>query len=180
GGRNGRFTEGDKRFDVRLRYLSDQRDSPDDLADVYVKTDSGKLVPLRDLVTTQTVSTLPMIARYNHARKVEITGNVGPGYTQGEAVARSREIVEEVREEMGLPSSYRIVQLGNAQAMQQTIDSLWVALAWGFLVAAMILGVQFNSFVHPFTVLLAVPFGVTGALAMLWFAGDTLNFMSMV
>src|SRR5262249_3211182 len=44
----------------------------------------------------------------------------------------------------------------------------------------MILGVQFNSFVHPFTVLIAVPFGVTGALAMLWLAGDTLNLMSMI
>src|SRR5262249_57687595 len=60
------------------------------------------------------------------------------------------------------------------------LSSLWWALALGFVVAAMILGVQFNSFVHPFTVLLAVPFGVTGALAMLWLAGDTLNLMSMI
>src|SRR5215216_7839420 len=81
---------------------------------------------------------------------------------------------------MGLPESYRIVPMGNAQAMQQTLDSMWAALALGFVVAAMILGVQFNSFMHPFTVLLAVPFGVTGALAMLWVCGDTLNLMSMI
>src|SRR6266704_1268773 len=81
---------------------------------------------------------------------------------------------------MSLPPSYRLVQLGNAQAMQQTIDSLWWALALGFVVAYMILGVQFNSFVHPFTVLSAVPFGVTGALATLWLTGDTLNMMSMI
>src|SRR5262249_61446308 len=91
-----------------------------------------------------------------------------------------REIAEEVREEMGLPASYRIVQLGNAQAMKETLDSMWGALALGFVVAAMILGVQFNSFVHPFTVLIAVPFGVTGALGMLWFCNDTLNLMSMI
>src|SRR5262249_49929394 len=78
------------------------------------------------------------------------------------------------------PSSYTLVRLGNAQAMQETIDSLWWALALGFVVAYMILGVQFNSFVHPFTVLMAVPFGVTGALATLWAAGDTLNLMSMI
>src|SRR5262249_57777307 len=60
------------------------------------------------------------------------------------------------------------------------LSSLWWALALGFVVAAMILGVQFNSFVHPFTVLLAVPFGVTGALAMLWCGGDTVNLMSMI
>src|SRR5207253_5035213 len=76
--------------------------------------------------------------------------------------------------------SYRIVSMGNAQAMQETLDSMWAALALGFVVATMILGVQFNSFVHPFTVLIAVPFGVTGALAMLWVCNDTLNLMSMI
>src|SRR5436305_14257217 len=81
---------------------------------------------------------------------------------------------------MGLPPSYRIIQLGNAQAMKKTLDSMWWALALGFVVAYMILGVQFNSFVHPFTVLAAVPFGVTGALGTLWFTGDTLNLMSMI
>jgi HAE1 family hydrophobic/amphiphilic exporter-1 len=126
------------------------------------------------------VSTLPTINRYNHLRKVEITANVAPGISQGEAITRAHEIAAGVRDDMGLPASYRIVPLGNAQAMQQTIDSLWYALALGFVVATMILGVQFNSFVHPFTVLIAVPFGVTGALAVLWAAGDTLNFMSMI
>src|SRR5205807_9130583 len=127
-----------------------------------------------------TVSTLPIINRYNHLRKVEITANMGAGVSQGEAISRSHEIAEEVRDEMGLPPSYRIVQLGNAQAMRETIDSMWAALALGFVVASMILGVQFNSFVHPFTVLIAVPFGVTGALAVLWWYGDTLNIMSMI
>src|SRR5438552_9790282 len=70
--------------------------------------------------------------------------------------------------------------MGNAQVMQQTMKSLWWALVLGFVVAYMILGVQFNSFVHPFTVLSAVPFGVTGALATLWLTGDTLNLMSMI
>src|SRR5262249_5867344 len=108
------------------------------------------------------------------------TANLGPGVSQGEAVARGREIAEEIRERMGLPTSYRIVQLGNAQAMQGTIDSLWWALGLGVGGAYMILGGQVNSFVHPFTVLLAVPFGVTGALATLYFFGDRLNIMSMI
>src|SRR5262249_15308413 len=149
--------------------------------DIPIKTASGRLVPLRDLtrrITTE--STLPVINRYNHMRKVQLTANLGQGVPQGEAIARCREIAEEARERLGLPPNYRFVQLGNAQAMQETLDSLWWALALGFVVATMILGVQFNSFVHPFTVLLAVPFGVTGALAVLWFAGDRLNIMSMI
>jgi multidrug efflux pump subunit AcrB len=180
GVRNGRFTDLDKRYDVRLRYLGHERASPNQLEDLYVKTTRGKLVPLRDVTTAKVVSTLPVINRYNHLRKVELTANMAPGVTQGDAIARMQELAEEVREEMGLPATYRILQLGNAQAMKATINSLWGALALGFVVAYMILGVQFNSFIHPFTVLLAVPFGVTGALATLWATGDTLNMMSMI
>ena len=81
---------------------------------------------------------------------------------------------------MNLSENYRFVPLGNASAMSTTMSSMWGCLALGFVFAYMILGVQFKSFVHPFTVLLAVPFGVTGALATLWWYGDTLNMMSMI
>jgi multidrug efflux pump subunit AcrB len=179
--RDGRYTVGDRRYDVRVRYLETQRESPDQVGDIYVKSDTtGKLVPLRDLVKREVVSTLPIVNRYNHLRKVEITGNMPPGVSQGEAITRSLELAESVRTEMGLPESYRIVPLGNASAMNETIDSLWWCLGLGFVVAYMILAVQFNSMVHPFTVLLAVPFGVTGALATLWLLGNTLNMMSMI
>ncbi|MFZ9823275.1 MAG: efflux RND transporter permease subunit, partial [Gemmataceae bacterium] len=58
--------------------------------------------------------------------------------------------------------------------------SLIFALLLGIVVAYMILGVQFNSFIHPLTVLLAMPFAVTGALVTLWFTNDTINMMSMI
>jgi HAE1 family hydrophobic/amphiphilic exporter-1 len=180
GVRSGRFTDIDKRYDVRVRLLETQRSSPDQLDDLYVKNDAGKLVALRDVVRRETVSMLPVINRYNHMRKVQLTANTAPGVPQGESLNRALQIVDEVRAELDLPLNYRVVVLGNSQAMKETLDSLWWALALGFIVASMILGVQFNSFVHPFTVLLAVPFGVTGALATLWFFGDRLNFMSMI
>ncbi len=178
--RVGRFTDQDRRYDVRVRYLEEQRQSPDQLKDIHVKNASGKLIPLRDLTKVETIITLPVINRLNRLRKVELTANMAPGVSQGEAISRCQELAHQVREEMGLPSSYRIVQMGNARAMQTTIDSMWYALALGFIIAAMILGVQFNSFVHPFTVLMAVPFGVTGAVFTLWLFNDTLNLMSMI
>ncbi len=178
--RVGRFTDADHRYDVRMRFLETQRASPDQLDSVHVKTDTGRLIPLHDLVTTKTVSTLPVINRYNRRRKIELSANMAPGVSQGEALAACRQIAEEVREEQGLNTNFFIVPLGNAQVMQQTMKSLWWALILGFIVAYMILGVQFNSFVHPFTVLMAVPFGVTGAVGTLWLGGDTLNLMSMI
>src|SRR4029450_12820450 len=108
----------------------------------------------------------------------EITAspNTGAGVSQGEAITKAQEVADR-----GLPpSEFRVVELGNAQAMRETINSLIFALVLGVIIAYMILGVQFNSFVHPFTVLLAMPFAVTGALATLWLTGDTLNMMSMI
>jgi HAE1 family hydrophobic/amphiphilic exporter-1 len=186
GVRTGRFTDGDRRYDVRLRYIEMQRDTPNDLDFVHLKNDKGKLVPLADVTQRTVQSTLPVIVRYNHMRKVELTANHAPGVSQGEAIAHCEQLAEKVREELGLPPSYRVVQMGNARAMQETLDSLWWCLGLGFVVATMILGVQFNSFIHPFTVLLAVPFGVTGALATLWATRffkdppDTLNMMSLI
>jgi multidrug efflux pump subunit AcrB len=180
GVRNGRFTDGDRRYDVRVRLLEPQRETPSQLSHVYLKAKSGQLVPLSDLTETKMISTLPQINRYNHLRKVELTANMAPGVSQGEAFRRCLEIAEEEREKMELPPSYRIVPMGNAHAMTQTLNSMWAAIGLGFIVAYMILGVQFNSFVHPLTVLLAVPFGVTGALGVLWICGDTLNLMSMI
>lgn len=180
GVRSGRFTDNERRYDVRVRLLDTQRYSMNQLDDLYFRSDKNKLIPSRDVIAHTVTPTLPVINRYNHMRKIQITANTASEASQGEAVEECLRLADELREEMDLPSSYRIVTLGNAQAMQETLDSLWVALALGFIVASMILGVQFNSFVHPFTVLIAVPFGVTGALATLWFFGDRLNFMSMI
>jgi multidrug efflux pump subunit AcrB len=193
GFRDGRFTaESDlakavtfersvsRRYDVRLRYEEGQRASPDEVLDDFVKSEDGKLIPLRDVTRVDVISTLPTIQRYNHQRKVELTANMAPGVSQGEALARSLAIAEDVRTEMGLGENYRFVTLGNASAMNQTIGSLWRCLVLGFVFAYMILAAQFKSYVHPFTVLLAVPFGITGALATLWWFGDSLNMMSMI
>ncbi|MBI1830607.1 MAG: efflux RND transporter permease subunit, partial [Planctomycetes bacterium] len=180
GVRSGRFTDNERRYDVRVRLLENERFSMNQLDDLFFRSDKNKLIPARDVIAHEVTPTLPIINRYNHMRKIQITANTAPEVSQGEAFAKCLELADEVRREMDLPTSFRIVPLGNAQAMQETLDSLWVALALGFIVAAMILGVQFNSFVHPFTVLMAVPFGVTGALATLWLFGDRLNFMSMI
>ena len=83
-----------------------------------------------------------------------------------------------IKEEMGEAGTY--VEMGNAKAMRDTMRNLIWALLLGIVIAYMILGVQFNSFVHPLTVLLAMPFAVTGAMVTLWLTGDTLNMMSMI
>ena len=142
------------------------------------------MVPLLDVARLETVSTLQIINRYNHQRKIGITAGPAPGVSQGEAIVKCREFAKEeidrLEAESPNASGFAFVELGNAQAMRDTITSLVFALFLGIAIAYMILGVQFNSFMHPFTVIMAMPFAVTGALVTLWWTGDTLNMMSMI
>ena len=188
GQRVGKYTDRGRRYDVRARLRVQQRASPNQLDPLTVRSNDGRLLQLVDVVSQRTVATLPVINRYNHQRKIEITASPAARISQGEAITRCQEIVANLqqkhtaeRQALGLPPvEFATIELGNAQAMRETINSLVFALVLGIIIAYMILGVQFNSFIHPLTVLLAMPFAVTGALATLWLTGDTLNMMSMI
>ncbi len=91
------------------------------------------------------------------------------------AVDRSLEIARTV-----LPDGYRAVVAGSTKAFRESFQSLWFAFALGLLVAYMVLASQFNSFWHPVTILLALPFSVSGALFALWIGGQSLNVYSML
>jgi HAE1 family hydrophobic/amphiphilic exporter-1 len=181
GQRVAKFTDRGRRYDIRVRLFEQLRASPGDLDVLTVKAEGDKLVPISELITRGTVSTLPVINRYKHQRKIEITANPAEGVSQGEAIAATQNIAREVMANYESSSAFfDVVELGNSQAMRDTIQSLVFALLLGVVMAYMILGVQFNSFLHPFTVLMAMPFAATGALVTLWATGDTLNMMSMI
>lgn len=171
-----KYTDNGRRYDVRIKLAAGQRDVPADLDSVPVRVGTDKLVPLRDVVDLQPQGTLPVLNRFRHGRAIEITATPAEGVSQGEAVAGCQAIAKRI-----LPSEdYEAVELGNASAMRETIAGLVFALALGIVVVYGILAVQFASFVHPFTVLLALPFAATGALVTLYLTGDTLNMMSLI
>jgi multidrug efflux pump subunit AcrB len=100
---------------------------------------------------------------------------VAPGVSQSTAIERSVALAREA-----LPENYRAVPSGTAKTFAESFDSLKFAMGLGLLVAYMVLASQFNAFTHPFTVLLALPFSVSGALLALWLAGQSLNVYSML
>lgn len=176
GQRVAKFTDRGRRYDVRARLQSVQRATPDQMDPLLIRAAGNRLVPLVDLIDRKTVATLPVIHRFAYQRKIEITANPSPGISQGNALEACRAIMLK-----HLPQAEgNVVELGNSLAMRETIRSLVFALMLGIIVAYMILGVQFASFIHPLTVLLAMPFAVTGAFVTLWWGHDTLNMMSMI
>jgi multidrug efflux pump subunit AcrB len=107
-------------------------------------------------------------------RAVGISANVAPGHSQAEAMAKVAELAKE------LPLGYRAVPGGQASQLAETTSGLFFALAIGILVAYMVLASQFNSFLHPVTVLTILPLALSGAAIGLLITGKTLNVFSMI
>jgi HAE1 family hydrophobic/amphiphilic exporter-1 len=175
GQRVGKFKDKGRRFDIRVRLLSTQRQRPEDIGRLLVRTGTGGLVRLGDIVRIDQRPTLQTITRRDRERAITLTANVIPGVSQSRAIDRSMEIAR-----ANLPDGYRVVASGSARTFRESFDSLFFAMVLGLIVAYMVLASQFNAFTHPFTVLLALPFSVSGALLALWVAGQSINVYSML
>jgi len=175
GVRAGKFKDRGRQFDIRVRLLSGQRSRPENIDTLRVRTRSGELVPLSSLVRVDTRPSLQSITRRNRERAVNVFANVAPGKSQAEAIDRAVAIATEV-----LPEGYHVLLSGSAQTMKEAIWEFGFALLLGVVIAYMILAAQFNSFLHPFTILMAMPFSLTGALVALWWAGLSLNVYSLM
>jgi len=174
GVRVGKYSTGGLRIDVRLRLLASQRARPEDIARLKVRTRDGTLMPLSALVTTEERPALQAINRRDRERAISIFANVAPGHSQDEALKKVEEIGAQ------LPTGYRAVLGGASVAFRESSSSLMFALILGVLVAYMILAAQFNSFLHPVTVLTILPLSVAGAVLALWLGGYTVNIFSSI
>jgi HAE1 family hydrophobic/amphiphilic exporter-1 len=175
GTRAGKFKEGGRRFDIRVRLLGPQRERPEDIPLLWVRGNGGQLVRLSDVVRIEQQPTLQAITRKDRERAITIFANVAPGADQADAIAASLRVARDV-----LPDGYRAIPSGSSQAFQESFDSLKFAFVLGIIVAYMVLAAQFNAFTHPLTVLLALPFSISGALMSLWLFGQSLNVYSML
>jgi HAE1 family hydrophobic/amphiphilic exporter-1 len=175
GARVGKFKDAGRRFDIRVRLLGQQRERPEDIQRLLVRTRQGGLVRLGDIVRIEQKPSLQAITRVDRERAIRIFGNVGPEFSQAEAIDGSLRAAREL-----LPEGYRALPAGASQAFRESFQSLIFAFFMGLAVAYMVLAAQFNAFTHPFTVLLALPFSISGALAMLWLTGQSMNIYSML
>jgi hydrophobe/amphiphile efflux-1 (HAE1) family protein len=174
GGRIGKYSAGGRRVDVRLRLLAAQRSRPEDIGRLQVRADDGTLVPLASLVHTEERPALQQITRKDRERAISVFANVAPGRSQQEALAKVEELGRT------LPTGYRAVLGGASVAFRDSSTSLLVALALGILIAYMVLGAQFNSYLDPVTVLTILPLSVAGAAGALYLGGKSLNIFSMI
>ncbi len=174
GVRSGKYSTGGRRIDIRTRLLANQRTRPEDLARLRVRTASGELVPMSSLVKEDERPALQSVTRRDRERAISIYGNVAQGKSQGDALAYIESISQD------LPPGYRAVLGGSSVAFRESMSQLMFALVLGLVVAYMVLASQFNSFLHPLTVLSIVPLSIAGAAFALLITGKSLNIFSMI
>lgn len=175
GMRQNRYTSDARRYDVRIKIPQQYLTSTEDIRKIYVRNQFGIMVSLAKLVDIKESSSYQSITRVNRQRAIGIFGNLAGDHAQGEVVARAQKIAREI-----LPEGYHLSLEGSSAGLTDSFKSLGGALVMGILVAYMILAVQFNSFVHPVSVLMALPFSLTGALLILWMTKVSLNLFSFI
>jgi HAE1 family hydrophobic/amphiphilic exporter-1 len=171
----GKYSKEGHRNDIRVKMADISKDRLDSLKDVHVRNTRGELVRLLDVVNIEERPGVQAINRLARQRAVTIYSGVTKGKSQGEALEEVRKIVEK-----HLPDGYNLVESGSAETFREAFTSLIFALAMGILIAYMVLGTQFNSFMDPVTVLMALPFSFSGAFLALYGMGQSLNIYSMI
>jgi len=170
------FEEDGETYDVRVRLVEAQRRHARDVLSVPVRTRSGKFVAIRNLVDVEEGTGPVQIDRQDRSRQVTVMANLKDGKPLGEALNDIRQIENEI----GLPDGVTSTFTGAGDLMAESFASIGFSMVLAVVLIYMVLAAQFESLVHPFTVMLSLPLSVAGALGLLFVAGKTLNIFSMI
>ena len=167
-------------YDVLLQAKEEQRATPDDLSNIYVRPTRmnqfvPELVPLSNLIVTEDTAGSGSLNRYNRLRAVTISATPAPGYALGDALAFLEDIV---RNE--LPPTARIDYKGESLEYKESAGATYFIFGIALLVVFLVLAAQFESFVHPLIIMVTVPLALAGGLLGLSLAGKTLNIYSQI
>lgn len=169
------YREGDDQYDVRLRLKPDSRKNAETISELTVPGAGGRLVKLSNLATLESGTSPGQIDRYAQERQITVISNL---YNKplGTAVTDAYGIIKE----MNMPAEYSMSFIGRGKIMQEAFASFMVAFVLSLIFIYMVLAAQFESFVHPITIMvsifLAIPFGILSLIL----AGNTLNIYSIM
>jgi multidrug efflux pump len=175
GSQTGTFTRANKQYDVIVQLEPRDRATPSDMTGLYVRGRDNQLMKLEALANVQEGVGPRELNHFQRVRSATITASLAPGFTLGEAIDSLTAIAGQV-----LPRGSSTALAGESRELEESGSALYFAFLLALVVVFMVLASQFESLVHPFTVLLAVPLAVTGALLTLKLAGSTLNVYSQI
>ena len=170
------YVEDGEEYDVILQAQRENRASPADLNNLYVRSNSsGSLVPLASLVTLTELAEPGQFNRFNRLRAITLSAGLAPGYTLGQALDWVRDVAKEE-----LPERAQIDYKGDSREYRAAGSAIVFTFAMALLIVFLVLAAQFESFLHPIVIMLTVPLAVAGAFIGLFLVGGSINLFSQI
>ena len=171
----GKYSRGGKRYDIRVSFSDEYRKDVNDISMIWVRNNRGEMVPLKSVTKLQERPSALTIQRQGRQRAVRVFGNIAPGKSQSDALKEAEKASKEL-----LPEGYSMVEAGSSKSFGESFRELLFALLLGVVIAYMILAAQYNSFIDPFVILLALPFSLSGAFMGLYAFDQSLSTISFI
>jgi multidrug efflux pump len=175
GQRISTFTRGNRLHDVMVQLPPSERATPSDMDGIYLRGRDGVLVPLDALARVEEGIGPRQLNHHDRMRSATLTASLDPGYTLGQALDELRAAAADV-----LPPGSSIALAGESRELEESGSALWFAFLLALIAVYLVLAAQFESLLHPLTVLLSVPLALTGALLTLLLTGSSLNLYSQI
>ena len=168
------FNKLGKEYPIILQqYISDRRNK-DGISKIFVRSKDGELISLVNLVEFVEEGNAKELNRYNRQRAVTISANINENYTLSEAIRFLEDTVSEVSPEN------QIAWKGKSEELKETTNELFIIFALALLTAYLVMAATFNSFVHPFIIILTVPLAIFGGLVFILFLNSSVNIFSQI
>jgi HAE1 family hydrophobic/amphiphilic exporter-1/multidrug efflux pump len=170
-----KFNKLGKEYPIILQqYLADRR-SKEGLSKIFVRSDStGKLISLANLVEFKEEGSAKKLTRYNRQRAVTISANISESYTLTEAIKYLEKTISE------LNINNQVAWKGKSEELKETSNELFIIFVLALLTAYLVMSATFNSFIHPFIIILTVPLALFGGLVFILFLNSSINIFSQI
>lgn len=175
GGRTGYFLRNNKQYFVIAQVDRENRDNPADITKLYVRSKTGEMIQLDNLVKIEESSNPPTLYHFNRYKSATVQANLATGYSLGDGIDEMNRITDKL-----LDSSFDTDLSGPSRDFAESSSNISFALILALLLVYLILAAQFESFRDPFIIMLTVPMAIAGAILSLWIFGHTLNIFSEI
>jgi multidrug efflux pump len=169
-----RFKQGGEQYDVIVQVAPDDRNTPNDISDIFVRSRSGEMVPLSNLTSLKEGVAPKNLNHFNRLRSATINAEIAPGASLGEALtamsAAAQAVLPKVQTDLA----------GQSREFAEGASTLLLTFSLALAFIYLVLAAQFESFIDPFVIMLTVPLSIAGALIALWITGNSLNVFSKI
>jgi multidrug efflux pump len=175
GQRFGYFVMNGKQYQIFGELARQDRNKPLDLKSLYVRNNTGQMIPIDNFVNLKEATAPPQLYRYNRFVAATISAGLAEGKTISQGLAEMDKIAAKV-----LDDSFRTSLAGDSKDFMESSSSLMFAFLLAIVLIFLVLSAQFESFRDPVIVMMTVPLALTGAMLFMWYSGVTMNIFSQI